>query len=167
MRRHQLSSHDHGGYARLITQKWSVPTAAIDMRATATGTRTGCPQPWATLVVLAVDPCAPSGQSGGIMTDNAPSAMNAALSNPKQDMADLDRLERRRFALRYALDEIATLGPSIDPPKATEERAEGLCRSSTRRQRACSARQRLAPCSTGSSPTPASLARRAPPRSRS
>ena len=50
------------------------------------------------------------------MTDNAPSAMNAALSNPKQDMADLDRLERRRFALRYALDEIATLGPSIDPP---------------------------------------------------
>ena len=58
------------------------------------------------------------------MTDNAPSAMNAALSNPKQDMADLDRLERRRFALRYALDEIATLGPSIDPPKATEERAE-------------------------------------------
>lgn len=58
------------------------------------------------------------------MTDNAPSAINAALPNPKQDMADLDRLERRRFALRYALDEIATLGPSIDPPKATEERAE-------------------------------------------
>ena len=58
------------------------------------------------------------------MANNAPSAINAALSNPKQDMADLDRLESRRFALRYALDEIATLGPSIDPPKATEERAE-------------------------------------------
>ena len=52
--------------------------------------------------------------------------LNAALSNPKADIAYLDRLEERLFAFRYALDEVATFGPVIDPPKATEERGEAM-----------------------------------------
>ena len=52
--------------------------------------------------------------------------VNAALSNPRADVAALDALERTLFSLRYALDEIGSLGPVIDPPKATEERGEAL-----------------------------------------
>ena len=52
--------------------------------------------------------------------------LNAALSNPKEDIAYLDRLEERLFAFRYALDEVMTFGPVIDPPKASEERAEAM-----------------------------------------
>ncbi len=52
--------------------------------------------------------------------------VNAALSNPRADVAALDSLERTLFSLRYALDEIGSLGPVIDPPKATEERGEAL-----------------------------------------
>ena len=51
---------------------------------------------------------------------------NAALSNPRADLAALDALERKLFSLRYALDEIGSLGPVIDPPKATAERSEAL-----------------------------------------
>ena len=36
------------------------------------------------------------------------------------------RSGRTLFSLRYALDEIGSLGPVIDPPKATEERGEAL-----------------------------------------
>lgn len=52
--------------------------------------------------------------------------LNAALPNPREDVASLDELERTLFAYRYAADEIGSLGPSIDPPKATAERAEAL-----------------------------------------
>ena len=52
--------------------------------------------------------------------------LNAALSNPRADIAALDALERTLFSLRYAIDEIGSLGPVIDPPKATAERAEAL-----------------------------------------
>ena len=52
--------------------------------------------------------------------------LNAALSNPKADIAYLDRLEERLFALRYAMSEIGTFGQTIDPPKATEGRGLAL-----------------------------------------
>ncbi|MGI6229986.1 MAG: carboxypeptidase M32 [Tractidigestivibacter sp.] len=58
------------------------------------------------------------------MTTAETGNINAALSNPREDMAKLDELERKLFSLRYALGEIGSLGPVIDPPKATEERAE-------------------------------------------
>jgi len=59
------------------------------------------------------------------MTDTANTVqLNAALANPRADIASLDDLERRLFAYRYAIDEIASFGPSIDPAKATEERGE-------------------------------------------
>ena len=60
-------------------------------------------------------------QRGGPMAE-----LNAALSNPRADIAALDALERTLFSLRYAIDEIGSLGPVIDPPKATAERAEAL-----------------------------------------
>ena len=61
----------------------------------------------------------------GIMTDAANTVrLNAALANPRADIAFLDDLERHLFAHRYAIDEIASFGPSIDPVKATEERGE-------------------------------------------
>ena len=50
--------------------------------------------------------------------------LNAAVANPRADIAALDALERKLFALRYAIDEIGSLGPVIDPPSATEERGE-------------------------------------------
>ncbi|WP_455137868.1 carboxypeptidase M32 [Thermophilibacter sp.] len=62
------------------------------------------------------------------------SQTNAALSNPRADLESLDELERRLFSLRYAIDEIGSLGPVIDPPRATEERAEAL--AELERQRA-------------------------------
>ena len=52
--------------------------------------------------------------------------INAALSNPKADIAALDRLEERLFALRYACAEIMTFGQTIDPPKASECRGQAL-----------------------------------------
>ena len=52
--------------------------------------------------------------------------VNAALSNPRADISALDELERTLFSLRYAIDEIGSLGPVIDPPKATAERGEAL-----------------------------------------
>jgi len=59
------------------------------------------------------------------MTDTANTVqLNAALANPRADIASLDDLEQRLFAYRYAIDEIASFGPSIDPAKATEERGE-------------------------------------------
>ena len=59
---------------------------------------------------------------------DAPTAgqVNAALSNPRADMEALDALERTLFSLNYALGEIGSLGPVIDPPKATEERGEAM-----------------------------------------
>ena len=58
------------------------------------------------------------------LTDNT--QLNAALPNPRADMEALDALERTLFSLGYAMGEIGSLGPVIDPPKATEERAEAL-----------------------------------------
>lgn len=55
-----------------------------------------------------------------------PTKINAALPNPRADMEALDALERRLFSLGYALGEIGSLGPVIDPPKATEERGEAM-----------------------------------------
>ena len=50
--------------------------------------------------------------------------LNAAVANPRADIAALDALERKLFAIRYAIAEIGSLGPVIDPPSATEERGE-------------------------------------------
>ena len=36
--------------------------------------------------------------------------VNAALSNPRADIAALDALERTLFSLRYAIGEIGSLG---------------------------------------------------------
>ncbi len=60
------------------------------------------------------------------MPDTQQTTLNAALPNPRQDVQDLDKLERKLFALNYALGEILTFGPVIDPPKATPERAEAM-----------------------------------------
>ena len=45
--------------------------------------------------------------------------LNAALANPKEDIASLDALEQHLFAHRYAIDEIISFGPSIDPAAVT------------------------------------------------
>ena len=59
------------------------------------------------------------------MADNPATAdLNAAVANPRADIAAFDELEKKLFALRYAIDEIGSLGPVIDPAKATEERGE-------------------------------------------
>ena len=60
------------------------------------------------------------------MAETDPTQINAALSNPRADMEALDDLERRLFSLRYAMAEIGSLGPVIDPPKATAQRGEAL-----------------------------------------
>ena len=60
------------------------------------------------------------------MAETNPAQLNAALANPRADMEALDSLERTLFSLGYAMGEIGSLGPVIDPPKATEERAEAL-----------------------------------------
>ena len=60
------------------------------------------------------------------MAETNPAQINAALSNPRADMEALDQLERTLFSLGYALGEVGSLGPVIDPPKATEERAEAM-----------------------------------------
>ena len=60
------------------------------------------------------------------MAETNPAQLNAALPNPRADMEALDSLERTLFSLGYAMGEIGSLGPVIDPPKATEERAEAL-----------------------------------------
>ena len=59
------------------------------------------------------------------MADNPVTAdLNAALPNPRADIAQFDALEKKLFALRYAINEIGSLGPVIDPAKATEARGE-------------------------------------------
>ena len=59
------------------------------------------------------------------MAENPATAdLNAAVANPRADIAALDTLENKLFALRYAIDEIGSLGPVIDPPHATEERGQ-------------------------------------------
>lgn len=59
------------------------------------------------------------------MAENPATAdLNAAVANPRADIAALDTLENKLFALRYAIDEIGSLGPVIDPPRATEERGQ-------------------------------------------
>ena len=60
------------------------------------------------------------------MAETNPAQLNAALADPRADMEALDSLERTLFSLGYAMGEIGSLGPVIDPPKATEERAEAL-----------------------------------------
>ena len=52
------------------------------------------------------------------MAETQPTQINAALSNPRADMEAFDDLERRLFSLRYAMGEIGSLGPVIDPPSA-------------------------------------------------
>ena len=62
--------------------------------------------------------------------------INAALSNPKADIEVLEALERTLFSLGYALDEIGSLGPVIDPSDATTGRAEALAELEAARVRA-------------------------------
>ncbi|MBF0911276.1 MAG: carboxypeptidase M32 [Atopobiaceae bacterium] len=57
---------------------------------------------------------------------NKTTELNAALSNPRDDIAKLDELEKKLFALKYAANEIGSLGPCLDPKKAGEERGETL-----------------------------------------
>ncbi len=58
--------------------------------------------------------------------ENGTTPLNAALSNPREDIAELDRLEKKLFALRYSTSELTSFGPCLDPEKATEERGEAL-----------------------------------------
>ncbi|MBO7675768.1 MAG: carboxypeptidase M32 [Atopobiaceae bacterium] len=44
----------------------------------------------------------------------------------EEDLQTLERVERRLYAHRYATAELETFGETIDPPKATEDRAEAL-----------------------------------------
>ena len=60
------------------------------------------------------------------MAETQPTQINAAISNPRADMEAFDDLERRLFSLRYAMGEIGSLGPVIDPPKATAQRGEAV-----------------------------------------
>ena len=60
------------------------------------------------------------------MPETNPTQLNAALPNPRADMEALDSLERTLFSLGYAMGEIGSLGPVIDPPKATEERGYAM-----------------------------------------
>ena len=48
----------------------------------------------------------------------------AAISNPKEDIASLNDLERHLYAHRYARIGISCYGPSIDPAKAVTDRGE-------------------------------------------
>lgn len=57
---------------------------------------------------------------------NAAPASEPAIPNPRADIAQLDALERTLYCHRYAIDEIASLGPVIDPAKATVERGEAV-----------------------------------------
>ncbi|WP_321971933.1 carboxypeptidase M32 [Paratractidigestivibacter sp.] len=71
------------------------------------------------------------------MSENPATAdLNAAVANPRADIAALDALEKRLFALRYAIDEIGSLGPVIDPARATEERSEACAALEEERVRA-------------------------------
>ena len=58
--------------------------------------------------------------------DNAAPASEPAIPNPRADIAQLDALERTLYCHRYAIDEISSLGPVIDPAKATAERGEAV-----------------------------------------
>ena len=57
---------------------------------------------------------------------NAAPASEPAIPNPRADIAQLDALERTLYCHRYAIDEISSLGPVIDPAKATAERGEAV-----------------------------------------
>ena len=59
-------------------------------------------------------------------SEKSKTTLNAALSNPRQDIAELDALEKKIFALRYSAEELSSFGPCLDPAKATEERGEAL-----------------------------------------
>ena len=52
--------------------------------------------------------------------------MNAALTNPKEDIHALNELEDKLFALRYANAEIVGLGMAIDPEGAADVRSDVL-----------------------------------------
>ena len=52
--------------------------------------------------------------------------MNAALTNPKEDIHALNELEDKLFALRYANAEIIGLGMAIDPEGAADVRSDVL-----------------------------------------
>ena len=74
----------------------------------------------------------------GIDEPAAPAAgtLNAALLNPKADIAVLDALENELFALGYALGEIISFADVIDPDGATEDRGEALAYLVQKRQEA-------------------------------
>ena len=73
------------------------------------------------------------------MRENPESAgtcdLNAALTNPKQDVIALNNLEEQLFALRYANAEIVGLGMAIDPEGAAEVRSDviGIMEKARRR----------------------------------
>ncbi|RVU97269.1 carboxypeptidase M32 [Coriobacteriales bacterium OH1046] len=74
----------------------------------------------------------------GIDEPAAPAAgtLNAALLNPKADIAVLDALENELFALGYTLGEIISFADVIDPDGATEDRGEALAYLVQKRQEA-------------------------------
>lgn len=53
-------------------------------------------------------------------------AINAAVINPKADLAALDALEYELFALRYAMGELTSFAEVIDPDGATDDRGEAV-----------------------------------------
>lgn len=55
-----------------------------------------------------------------------PQAADAAVPNPRADLASLEKLERHLYAHRYAQIGISCYGMSIDPEAATQDRGEAL-----------------------------------------
>lgn len=53
-------------------------------------------------------------------------AIPARVPSLKEDLAMLNKVERRLYAHRYASTELMTFGESIDPPKAAADRAEAV-----------------------------------------
>lgn len=58
--------------------------------------------------------------------DKTGTGINAAVINPRADLAAIDALENELFALNYAANEISSLGEVIDPEGATDDRGEVL-----------------------------------------
>ncbi len=76
----------------------------------------------ATVVMPAQDAQAPEAAEAA----ERAGSINAAVINPKADLAALDGVENELFALGYALGEIYSFGDVLDPDGATEDRGEVL-----------------------------------------
>ena len=82
--------------------------------------------PGATIMMPAIDLEAEASEPATAAPVEKPAAINAAVINPKADLAALDALENELFALGYALGEISSLAEVIDPDGAVDDRGEAM-----------------------------------------